>query len=141
MLVKLDARRRPSVFISESDKTRLASLLDTLDGDSPVAAMLGEEVDRATVVSDLSARRFVRLGSEVEIETLQSGRIRAVRLVMPGTTNIGEGDLSILTLAGAAIIGLREGATFTWSDPQGRRQTVRVLRIIGGGDDDGPAAA
>lgn len=142
MLVKLDAARRPPVFISESDKTRLASLLDRLDDDTTAATMLGEEVDRATVVSDQSGKRFVRLGSRVEIETPHSGRTRIVRLAMPEETDIDRGDLSVLTLAGAALIGLREGAAFAWRGPQGRMQTIRVLRIIDdGGGDYGPSAA
>ena len=141
MLIKMDAARRPPVFISEADKTRLANLLDAVSENSPAAAVLGEEVERAAVVSDLSALRFVRLGSQAEIEILNSGRVRTVRLSMPDETDIDAGDLSVLTLAGAALVGLSEGAAFSWTDPHGRRQTLRVLRIMDEGDDGGPSAA
>ncbi|MEQ8936787.1 MAG: GreA/GreB family elongation factor [Amphiplicatus sp.] len=143
MLINIDVQNRPPVYISESDRSLLSDLLDTIREDSPAAAVLGEEIDRATVVPDTSGRRFVRLGSQVEIETIQSGRVRTVRLAMPEETDIDAGDLSILTLAGAALIGLSEGAAFAWRDPQGRKQSIRVLKIIddGGDDDEGPSAA
>lgn len=142
MTTYLGALGRPPVYISQSDRDRLFRLLDTVNTDSPTALALGEEVERATVVPDRSARRFVRLGSQVEIENLPSRRIRTVRLSMPGETNADAGDLSVLSPAGAALIGLREGETFGWNDAAGRRRTIRVLRIFDcGGGDGGPVAA
>lgn len=138
----LDIRTSPPVFMTLDDHRRLETLLETL-APSPLWERLGEEVDRAVIVTGGFAAGFVSLGSLAEIVNEQSGRVRRVRLVMPEAAKGDPEALSVLSPAGVALVGLREGDAFDWEDEEGRAQSIRVLRIITeeGGDDHTPFAA
>lgn len=133
----------PPVFITRIDHQRLNALLESM-GDTSLSERLGEEVERAIIVTGRFARGFVALGSLVEIENVQSGRVRRVRLAMPAEAKSDPNALSVISPAGVALVGLKEGAEFRWLDDEGREQSVRVLKIIKEGHpsgDDGPSAA
>lgn len=129
--------------MTRNDHQRLNALVETL-GATSLSERLGEEVERAIIVTGRFARGFVTLGSLVEIETVQSGRVRRLRLALPAEAKGDPDALSVLSPAGVALIGLKEGAEFTWLDSEGREQTVRVLKIVeeeDPSDNDGPFAA
>ena len=120
---------QPDIHIIDSEADALYELAIARRAHSPdVADKLMTELDRANVcaASDIPAD-VVTMGSAVEFVDERSGDGRAVELVWPRDADMDRNRLSILTLVGAGLIGMREGAWIGWPDRAGR---VRRLKII-----------
>jgi regulator of nucleoside diphosphate kinase len=115
----------PPIFVAEADYEALSKMAN--HSTSPGAALLRQELERATVVTDGDG--FVRLNATVEFTDLTSGRRRIVTLVGPGEANMDANRLSVTAPAGAALLGLRPGDVFTWTF-DGRRRVLSVNRIV-----------
>jgi regulator of nucleoside diphosphate kinase len=125
------ALKNPPVRIVAADYDRLTSLAG--GSGAPGAALLRDELARATVIeSPRSGRRFARLGSRVAYVDLTSRRRRSVVLVTPELADMEVERLSVLTPAGAALIGLSAGDAFHWTGDDGRSRGVEVLAVEDG---------
>jgi regulator of nucleoside diphosphate kinase len=125
------ALKNPPVRIAAADYDRLSALAGA--SGAPGAALLREELERALIIDHPNARRrFVRLGSRVAFVDLVSSRRRAVVLVAPEEADMDADRLSILTPAGAALVGLSAGHVFHWSGEDGRLRGVEVLAVDDG---------
>ena len=124
------ARRKPAIRISKTDHERLSSLAETIADRNPdVSDALLAELDRARVVEDKSVpANTVRMGSTVTF-TSDGADTRTVTLVFPGQANIEEGKVSILTPVGAALIGLSEGQSMSWTARDGREHALSVISV------------
>ena len=95
-----------------------------------MAERLAEEVDRAVVVSpEELPDDVVTLGSAVTFRDETSGSLREVVVVLPQDADIESNRVSILTPIGAALIGLREGASIDWATRDGSRRQLSVLGV------------
>lgn len=123
-------QRLPKITVSQSDHERLSKLASAMLERIPdVAEELLSELDRARVVSDRSMRpNTARMGSTLEYRS-DDGQQRQVTLVFPVEADIAQGKVSILTPIGAALIGLTEGQSITWSARDGRRRQLTVLSV------------
>ncbi len=84
---------------------------------------LQKELERAQVVApELLPENVVAMGSQVEIEDLESGEVDAYTLVFPDQADAAQGRLSIFAPIGTAILGFAEGDTFAWRTPGGTRK-------------------
>lgn len=118
----------PLVFVAESQFDRLFGLASASHG--PGAALLRAELDRAIVLKDEEApQAFVRLGSRVRYRDLISGREWDVTLTPPEEASMDHGRLSVLTPAGAALVGLTPGARFEWIDTNRKTHALQVLEV------------
>lgn len=127
---EIAAPARPPIHINEADHERLSELVDALTDPGPGAALLAEELDRAVVVGPrYRGQPFVRLNSTVDYEDVATGQVRRLRVVLPADARIEEQSVSILSAAGAALIGLRAGQTMRWETADGRARTLRVLAV------------
>ncbi len=125
-----DTAARPPIHVTEGDFDRLSTLVEGLIAPSPGAALLSEELERAVVVGPrYRGQPFVRLNSVVEYEDLETGHRRALRVTLPQDARLEDDCISILSPAGAALIGLKVGQTMHWEVRDGRTQTLRVLAI------------
>ena len=115
----------PPIFVADADYEALSKIAN--DSPSPGAALLRQELERATVVTDGDG--FVRLNATVEFTDLTSGRRRIVTLVGPGEADMDANRLSVTAPAGAALLGLRPGDVFSWTF-DGRRRVLTVNRIV-----------
>jgi regulator of nucleoside diphosphate kinase len=124
------AIQKPDIVISETDHARLSRLAEGLLERLPeVAGELLTEVERAKVVArDALPRNVVAMGSSVEYAT-EEGQTRRVTLVYPDEADIAKDRISVLTPIGAALIGLGEGQSITWTTRDGRTRELRVLRV------------
>jgi regulator of nucleoside diphosphate kinase len=126
---------RPTIRMTETDHDRLSFLVDGLHAPSPGAALLEEELERATVVgSRYRGPAFVRLNSIVEYQDLDSGQVRRLRIVLPKDARIEDDSISVLSPAGAALLGLAAGQTIHWKVADGRTRTLKVLSVVDGPD-------
>jgi len=131
-MIMLDtlAINKPDIVISEADHARLSRLAEGLLERLPeVAGELLTEVERAKIVAaEALPRNVVAMGSSVEYAT-EEGQTRRVTLVYPDEADIAKDRISVLTPIGAALIGLGEGQSITWTTRDGRTRELRVLRV------------
>lgn len=122
--------RPPPIRITEPDYDQLSDLLEGLHAPSAGAALLIKELDRATIVAQAyRSAPFVRLDSIVEYEDIESGQRRRLRVVLPQHARIENDSISVLSPAGAALIGLTAGQIMHWEVADGRTQTFKVLAV------------
>ena len=87
-----------------------------------------EEADRATLVPAAELpRNVVALGSQVVFTDAASGATRRVQIVLPAGADIGQGRVSVLSLVGAGLIGLKAGQSIEWPTQDGRLRRLTVL--------------
>ncbi|MBR0673770.1 nucleoside diphosphate kinase regulator [Neoroseomonas soli] len=123
--------RRPPILMSENEHGILVGLAMSGARRNPDAArLLMEEADRAELVP--AARLpgdVVALGSHVVFTDEATGVSRRVQLVLPAEADIGQGRISILSLVGAGLIGLRAGQSIEWPVQDGRLRQLTVTEV------------
>ena len=122
---------KPIIHVIDSEADALYELAMSIEERSPdVAGRLCEELDRANVVAaeDLP-HDVVTMQSEVEFVDERSGDRRKVQLVWPRDANLDKNRLSVLTLVGAGLIGMRAGSAIDWPDRSGRERCLRIVDV------------
>jgi regulator of nucleoside diphosphate kinase len=129
--VRCDAM--PPICLTRRDFAQLDSLLATYARTHPCRAadILRTELARATIVEvDDIAPNVVRMHSQVRIRDEHNGSERVLTLVYPAERGSSSDALSILTSLGAALIGLAEGQSITFTGPDGRTRRVLVVKVL-----------
>ena len=126
--------RRPPILLSDSDHDILLGLAASAARRAPDAArLLLEEADRADLVpAGRLPADVVALGSHVTFTDVAARTTRRVQLVMPAEADIGQGRISILSLVGAGLIGLRAGQSIDWPVQDGRLRRLTVVEVAQG---------
>lgn len=118
---------RPAITISIPDFQRLSALLDR-HASNEVAAALREELDRAVLLEPQHMPpAVVTMNSRARFRNEDTGQEYDIELVYPHEAGGDAGRLSILTPAGAALIGLAEGDRIEWP-VAGRTTRFRLLQ-------------
>jgi len=119
----------PPVFVAESQFDVLFDLAS--DTDTPAARLLLSELDRAVIIKDGDPGHvFARLGDRVRYRNVESGREHTSTLVTPDRSDVDHGRISVLSPAGAALIGLQAGAVLGWAEPARPRRAFEVLEVV-----------
>jgi len=128
----------PTPYLLDAEYEELADLVCSAPRATPGIALLWRELDRAVIVRPEEAPPHrVRLRSCVRYTDLVHPQHHAARIVSPREP--GRGDpalLSVLSLTGAALIGLQQGAVMPWLAGPDR---LRIFKIDG--VDDPPATS
>ncbi|MDF3074274.1 MAG: GreA/GreB family elongation factor [Alphaproteobacteria bacterium] len=122
---------QPQVLLSTADFGRLEALASaSVDKLLAAAVLLLNEIDRAEVrpKSELPDDVVV-MGSHVEFRDEASGAVRRVQIVYPHEADIAADRISVLTLIGAALIGLRVGQSIDCPTVDGQRRALTVLGV------------
>ncbi|MEZ5832430.1 MAG: nucleoside diphosphate kinase regulator [Dongiaceae bacterium] len=124
-----DETTLPEIIVGDTDHARLTSLANAaLDAAPDTAEELLSEMDRAKVVADDAVPDdVVRMGSVVEFRSGEEQK--RVSLVFPAEADIAAGKISVLTPVGAALIGLPQGGSITWSARDGTSHQLTVLAV------------
>ncbi len=126
--------RTRDIVVTQQDLERLNELLresrQSRSESEDYLRALAEELDRATVVppEDVPADT-VTMNSTVRVAVKGSRRRHTWTIVYPGDANMDDGRISVLAPLGTALLGYREGDTFEWDVPAGRR-TYRIVNIV-----------
>lgn len=121
---------KPDIAIPQSDHVRLLRLAETLaQRNAELGNQLFQELERADILPDDTARAVVRMGATLDYETEDNER-RTVTLVFPQDEDISAGRISVLTPVGVALIGLSTGDVMDWRTRDGRTQRLKVTRIV-----------
>lgn len=95
-----------------------------------VSELLIGEIARATIhKANRLPRDVVAMLSTVEFIDEANGTKRTVQLVYPRDADISTNRISILTLVGAGLIGLREGQSITWPDRKGQERSLTLVKV------------
>ena len=124
--------QEPPIVLDAAYSERLEALAATAMRGP--AAELGDrlmrEVARATVLpSEEMPGDVVNIGSEVSFRDEVTGREQTVSIVLPADADIARGRVSVLTPIGAALIGLRSGASIGWETREGEERRLTVLAV------------
>jgi len=131
MTANRKANVRPPIQIRETDAERISNLAIDAEARMPqVAELLLAEINRAKVVQDIRLPSdVVAMKSTVRFVDEASGVERTLQLVFPQEADIEAGRISILSLVGAGLLGLRSGQSISWPDRAGRQRTLRIIEV------------
>lgn len=120
----------PEIMLSDSEHASLMNLASEAEERLPgVGEPLLAELDRAAVVAAHELPDdVVRMGSTV-VYRADTGAKREVKLVYPANADIAEGRISVMTPFGAALIGMKAGASIHWLARDGREHRLKVLKV------------
>lgn len=123
-------QRLPALVLNRADHERLTGLATAaLDRIPDVAEELLSELDRARLVSpDRTPANSVQMGATVTYRSADS--TRTVRLVYPEEADIADGKVSVMTPIGAALIGLSENQSMSWTARDGRRHQLEIVAVV-----------
>lgn len=126
------AKAQPPITIRESDAERISNLALGAEDKSPqVAELLLAEINRAKIVPDAQLPHdIVAMQSMVKFVDEASGVERTLHLVYPQDTDIDAGRISILSLVGAGLLGLKPGQSIRWPDRAGRHRELRIIAVM-----------
>jgi regulator of nucleoside diphosphate kinase len=118
----------PQIYLTQPDMDRLLALVDAYPGKR--FESLEAELLRASVVPrEKIPPDVVTMNSRVRFENERTGERREITLVYPGSADIDEGKISILTPVGTALLGLRVGQSIDWELPSGEKQRYRIVAV------------
>jgi regulator of nucleoside diphosphate kinase len=118
---------KPDIYVNQDDHEELIDLALRALGRVSGAALLLQEMERATV-AETSPPNAVAMNSNVDFE-YSGRRYRDFKVVYPQCADITDGRISVLTPVGAALIGLTEGATMTWVGLDRDVHSLTVLKV------------
>jgi regulator of nucleoside diphosphate kinase len=91
---------------------------------------LDEVLDEAELVDPRSIPAdTVTMCARVEIEDVQTGEHRTLTICYPHDAQPAAGRIPVLSPIGAALLGLRVGATAHWCAPTGDRRSAHVVAV------------
>ena len=123
---------QPSIHLIDTEAEALYDLAMAHEKRAPeLAAKLIAELDRATLYpASVIQGDVVTINSEVEFIDERSGHDRRIKLVWPIDADIDRHRLSVLTLVGAGLIGMKEGASIAWPDRTGNVRPLRIASVM-----------
>lgn len=132
MTTRSKGQSRPPIQIRESDAERISNLaLGARERFPEVVDLLLSEINRARVVEDTRvAPDVVAMQSIVRFVDEASGVERTLQLVYPQDADIEAGRISILSLVGAGLLGLKPGQAISWPDRAGKPRALRIREVV-----------
>lgn len=122
------------IVIRASDADRVTNLAIAAEDRLPqVAALLLRELNRAEVIPDAEMPAdVVTMQATVKFIDEASGVERTLRLVYPTEADFDAGRISILSLVGAGLLGLKAGQSIMWPDRAGKERPLRIIDVMQG---------
>ena len=123
-------RSVPQIIVSDADYERLTDLATaSLERLPEVAQELLAEMDRAKVVKNGNVPDdVVRMGSTVTFKS-DDGHTRTLKLVYPVDESLDQHRISVMTPVGAALVGLAEGQSISWTARDGKHHRLTVTKV------------
>ena len=130
-MTKSRAGKRPPILMIDAEAESLSNLAMAVEDRLPqVSKMLLGEITRAVVhAPGRIPADVVTMQAKTTFFDEASGREYTYELVYPKQADIDAGRISILTLVGAGLIGLREGQSILWPDRDGRDRKLTILKV------------
>lgn len=126
--------------LTELDHVRISNLVRqpswrAAAGPDPA---IDEVIEVADLVSSYDvAPNVVTMYSQVLIADTQTGEQRKLTLCYPHDAEPASGFVSVLSPAGAGLLGLSVGQIASWTTPQGGRTSAEILGLLFQPEDSG----
>ena len=122
--------RSTTLIVSDAEYERLTDLANaSMERLPAVAQELLDELERAQIVGDKDVPKdVVRMGSTVTFKS-DDGNTRTLKLVYPVDESLDEHRISVMTPVGAALIGLAEGQSISWTARDGKHHQLTVTKV------------
>lgn len=121
-----------SIIVTAFDRRRLLGLIEVFRERASDEGRLDDlelELDRADVVEPWEVPGdVVTMNSTVELLDLDTRDALTLTVVFPRTADAPKGRVSVLSPAGLALLGAREGKQIQWRAPGGMRR-MKVERV------------
>ncbi|WP_334190747.1 nucleoside diphosphate kinase regulator [Noviherbaspirillum sp.] len=119
------------IVMSTLDHLRISELMNQTDGkEMRSVSLLEKKLRNADVVVPQDIPEcIVTMNSQVLFLELGNQAVYGFTLVYPNSTS-RQGDVSILSPVGAALLGLSTGQETHWWSAKGRRFNLRVLELV-----------
>jgi regulator of nucleoside diphosphate kinase len=114
-------------MLTELDHARLLKLLDKTGPHPALEALLGST---ELIRSREAPPDIVTMYSQLMLVDERSGERRKLTLCYPEDAEPAAGFVSVLSPVGISLIGLRLGATASWTLPGGSQGVARVDEIL-----------
>ena len=118
--------------VTINDYQRLIGLMEftSLKKNNPeVTNQLLRELKAAKMTTQENiSDKVITMNSRVVLKELETERQREITIAYPHDANIAEGKISVLTHAGAAVLGRREGDIVVWRTPLGYKE-FEIVKI------------
>jgi regulator of nucleoside diphosphate kinase len=121
------------ITVTTRDKSRLLQVVDCFAAKrhGVLVEFLRGELARASVIASEDApRQLVTMNSRVRYRDNVEAAIVKASLVYPGEEDPWLGRLSVLNMAGTALLGLCAGQTMDWQTLDGCRKSVTLLDVL-----------
>ena len=128
----MDTATARTLYITAADHDRLQRLIETARHGRQAEYIedLEGELTRARVVSATEIPHdVVTMHSRVLLVDLDTGERIECTLVFPHQADTRQHKISVLAPIGTAMLGYRDGDTFTWQVPRGTRR-LQVKRVL-----------
>ena len=113
--------------LTELDHVRIGKWLQA---PRPEHEALQSLLDNAELVSsDTVWPELVTMRSRVRVADPKTGAERELSLAYPDEADAALGQVSVLSAAGTALLGLRVGEVAEWATPDGQRAALRVVAV------------
>lgn len=122
---------KPNIIISEQDLNRLETMLEHQRKLTPTMLHLEDELARAEVVKpqDLPDN-VVSMNARVLLTIAPAKQATEIILVYPHDFKGETGQVNVVAPIGTAILGLSEGQTIEWPQPDGSIMKVKIEKIL-----------
>lgn len=120
------------IVLTRPDYQRLSAFAGSArSGFLEVSEALSLELERARIVESTKIpANVVTMNARVTVRDEQSGKTRTFTLVYPKEEDSRVGNLSVLTPAGVALLGLSAGDTATWTTRDGQTKRLTVCEVL-----------
>lgn len=122
---------KPQIIISAQDLHRLETMLEHQTKLTPTMMQLEDELARADVIApqDMPSH-VVTMNAKVLLTIAPSKQPTEITLVYPHDFKGDKGQVNVIAPIGAAILGLAEGQTIEWPQPDGQLMKVHIEKVL-----------
>lgn len=114
--------------LTELDHVRIAKLVDA---GNPAHADVQAVLDNADLVAPADmAPDVVTMRSRVRVADASGAAPRELTLVYPREADAAQGQVSVLSPIGTALLGSKVGETACWALPDGREAALQVQAVL-----------
>ena len=122
---------KPVIIISEQDLHRLETMLDNQMKLSETMMSLEDELAPAKVMKpEEIPSNIVTMHARVLLTIAPSTESVEITLVYPHEFKGEKGQLNVVAPVGTAILGLAEGQTIEWPQPDGHMMKVKIEKVL-----------
>lgn len=123
--------QKPKLILSEQDLHRLETMLEHQTKLSETMTRLEDELARAEVLkpADMPGN-IVTMHARILLTIAPSTEAVEVTLVYPHEFKGEKGQVNVVAPIGAAILGLAEGQSIEWPQPDGQLMKVTIEKVL-----------